>query len=430
MNKLLTGAVALALMTVVGCGERRPVGADGSVPWKDTTYFWPEAGPLDLPWGRDWHSPPPPVDHGLPPLDHWVPPPPKDIGPPCIGTEGVVCGGANSCCKPLNCTQLNTGISICARSCTPDDPTTPLVNEDSCSNLSVNICGRASAIAGKHICLRRCYPALGKKGCPTGVACRPESTTYTGDPTKAVCVYASCKGAKDCPVRLSQDCNLTTPGTICTGAGIPSGAFCAPDRPGMVQGKCALGGSCDLVSGLCKPHLKGKATAKVGDPCKDDRDCPNQGFCDQQSGGGGLPHARNGYCSVIGCTFASTLFSFACPGGSTCQNLTPGGRCYKSCDLSKAADCRGYAKDKHGDYDCYRWDNLTMGSVPIANGPTCEPVDPYPCTLFGSNPSLNCSVLGNKTNSTKMACRQRTTGKELSKFDPGGFCLDLTASGP
>jgi hypothetical protein len=43
---------------------------------------------------------------------------------------------------------------------------------------------------------------------------------------------------------------------------------------------------------------------------------------------------------------------------------------------------------------------------------------------------LDCSVLGDQGNTTKMACRDRITGKELAKHDPSGFCLDLTASGP
>jgi hypothetical protein len=151
--------------------------------------------------------------------------------------------------------------------------------------------------------------------------------------------------------------------------------------------------------------------------------------CDQQSGGSSAMHARNGYCYIEGCAFAASLSVRACPTGSVCQYLHSGGWCFKTCSLTVATDCRGNPKDKHGDYECYAWNNLAVGGTMVAAKPTCEPADYTPCTLLGPSTSLDCSFLGEKSNPTNMACRDRTTGSVLPKHSPGGLCLDTTASG-
>jgi hypothetical protein len=280
-----------------------------------------------------------------------------------------------------------------------------------------------SATGSPHYCLLKCAPAIGKATCPAGLACNPKSSAYAREVDQAVCVFRPCAQAKDCPVFLADGCS--TVGAPCVGA---AGAFCATDDESTTGATCALPGSCDLASGLCQPHALGGAGG-VGSPCKDDRDCKGQMRCDRQRTEGGQLHARNGYCIVEGCTFAKSLPQRACPAGSNCQHLYAGGTCFKSCKLQNAADCRGHAADKRGDYECYAWNNLVVGSVQVADAPVCEPADSYPCNFLGSS-KLDCSVLGEMPNNpTQMACRDRQTGAQLPPSSPAGFCLDTTASG-
>ena len=344
----------------------------------------------------------------------------------CSYLIGTPCTSPSQCCGGQTCVTLPTGVSLCTHKCAPDDPSTPLVIEDSCPDLSKHVCAEVDPMGGSNFCLARCKPTLGQATCAAGIACRPESSQMSGDVTQALCAYPACKSGNDCPVVLAETCNLAAPVPPCGGS--PPGAFCVPDSPWAMNGKCALGGACDKTSGLCAPHGLGQAGAKVGDMCKDDRDCAASMRCDQQSGGSSAIHARNGYCVIDGCAFASTLVQRQCPSGSACQYLFPGGRCFKTCDLQQASDCRGNPADKHGDYECYAWNNLVIGSTMVAKQPTCEPADPYPCNFWGTT-SLDCTVLGQQGNPTQMACRQRSTGSVLSSQDPGGFCLDTTASG-
>ena len=139
---------------------------------------------------------------------------------------------------------------------------------------------------------------------------------------------------------------------------------------------------------------------------------------------------RNGYCTIAGCAFASTLTHRACATGSTCTYYAYGGLCYKSCDLTKASTCRNQAKDKHGDYECRAWNNLSIYGTMVSKTPVCEPGYWATCDVFGST-TLSCSYLGlhNKGNPTKMSCRDPKSGKGLPKGSPSGYCLDNTASG-
>ena len=102
--------------------------------------------------------------------------------------------------------------------------------------------------------------------------------------------------------------------------------------------------------------------------------------------------------------------------------------CFKTCTLSDAKSCRGQAKDKGGDYECYAWDNLQIHGGPVASKPICMSAASNSCTSLGTG--LQCSALGIKgTNSTNMQCRDRTTGKVLAAHTASGVCLDNTASG-
>ena len=360
---------------------------------------------------------------------------PPDKGPdPDTSTDGGTGPGnmAEGCTKNTDCTGgakicLNIskakGASICSRYCTVDDSTTPLVNEDDCP--TGFRCGKIALNdkTTKNFCLKDCTPSFTKNPCPKSskVSCLPSSTRYAM-PKQAVCFYSACQSGKDCPVFSDKTCAYDSD---CKAVG--TGAFCSDKY-------CALPGSC-TAGGICGPHKGvGKATAKVGDPCKSDLDCPENGRCVQESNAYtnsiGVAFA-NGYCVVRGCMFGTTLTSFACPSGSSCNNLYYGGYCFKTCRVDKTDikdGCRNNPKDKGGDYDCYDWTNWTVRGVKVSTEPLCQNASTQTCDSLGKS---ECSSLGDAKNSSKMRCRDRHSGKDKSnKKDPKGVCLDDTKSGP
>jgi hypothetical protein len=230
-------------------------------------------------------------------------------------------------------------------------------------------------------------------------------------------------------------------------------------------GVCAEPGTCDTASGLCGAHATEGTPGGVGAPCTSDKQCGEYmscereldpatlglldhgqnctssddccGVCQGTCQGSCAVHARNGYCLVSGCTFATaTDFNeFACPAGSTCNKLFFGGICMKTCDLATAADCRGNAADKLGDFECRAWNNLTIGGQQLADAPVCDFGDIVPCSLFTGS-SLDCSALGtvdpqdpSNSNPTHMRCILLNGSDAPQPLDPQGFWLDDTASG-
>ncbi|MCK5799814.1 MAG: hypothetical protein KAI47_21640 [Deltaproteobacteria bacterium] len=330
----------------------------------------------------------------------------ENIGEGCTTNDGT--------CKPGSPTCIvydqKTYRGICSRKCTPDDANTKLINEDDCGKGL--ICGsfRISETESEDYCLKPCDPSLTANPCPasSGQTCAPNSTQFAAL-DQAVCWLPACKDGKDCPVLMETPCKKDAD---CTQEG--AGAFCE-------ENTCALPGNC-TPGGLCGPHTQGKATAQVGDACKSDKDCLNAGFClrDQD----GYP---NGYCSIRGCS--SGISDFACPKGSTCHRLFYGGFCHKSCDPTDPKACRDNPLDKGGDYECYAWNNLTIGAGSVSDTPVCSTVASQSCDSLGT--TLDCSSLGQQGNGTHMSCRDRATGTPLTNpADPNGFCLDDTASGP
>ena len=362
---------------------------------------------------------------------------PPDTGPitPKDHNIGAGCSSKTDCKKdsPL-CLQytnlfswVTTGAGICTASCTPDNASTPLVDEDSCPKPGYK-CGAFSYSSGDiNYCLKTCDPSTTKNPCDakSGTTCHPRSTAFSGSLNQAVCIWPKCTSNKECPVTLQKAC--TSDGD-CTGLG--TGAFCYTS-----SSKCALPGNCS-AGGICGKHTKGKSTAKVGDPCKDDTECPNNGTCftesSSTSGAIGVDY-HNGYCAIPNCTFSKTLTEYACDSGSACHALYYGGVCFKKCDLKTASSCRGYAKDNGGDYECYAWNNLVTGSggTPVSSSALCQSAATRTCDSFGTGSTVNCTTLGLPSgNSTKMGCRDRNTGKAKSSgTDPTGVCLDDTASG-
>ena len=425
----LPPALLLALFCVsllLACGGRTTRGVPPGARKDKGPPVAKEAGPpadIYVAPPRDFHVP----------KETWWPgdvyvPPPKDIYiPPTCVKMGHPCAATAGCCPGLSCTAIDTGIQICSKSCKPDDPSTPLVNEDNCQ--WSHICGSVTTPGKTYRCLLKCTPQSPSNSCPAGLACHPSSPKYSGKITQAVCVYPACKSGTDCPVMLSETCDMATAVPKCSK--MPKGAFCAPEAKGSTLGRCALPGFCNAANGLCGMHKHGKASAKVGDPCADDRDCAGQMRCLMEENQMGTVRQRNGYCTIEGCVFGNTLFHKSCSMGSTCSRYAYGGLCFRSCNLQQAATCRGHAKDKHGDYECRAWNNLSVGGgVTVSKTPVCEPGHWATCDLFGTA-KLDCSALGiyNKNNPTKMACRDPKSGKVLAKGSPAGYCLDTTASG-
>jgi hypothetical protein len=354
----------------------------------------------------------------------------SDVGP--CAKMGYLCTAPGDCCPNLQCVALDAGISICTQACSPDDPAT-------CDPFFLDalfVCGDIDPPSGRHACLRRCTPQVGWAPCPAGLACQPDSVRHTA-PGLPACMLKPCSSGEDCPVRLHQVCDPKATTDQCTELEIPPGAFCAADVDSPASGHCALPGECDPVSGLCLPHSHGKATAQIGDPCQDDRDCGPAMQCDMESVGPAGVHARNGYCTIVGCDSAPALH--ACPPGSSCFPDLPGGRCFKDCVQEDASDCRGYHLDKHGDYDCY-------GGPPLKGMTICAPTDLFPCVcvdpLGGNNCQEYCGTLSNwysccgwqpappgPLDPIQMRCRNRGTGEALAEGTPGGSCMDTTASG-
>lgn len=345
--------------------------------------------------------------------------------PPADHNMGEGCK-TNSDCKTgsPDCLVLSKaeGIGICSKTCTPDNPDTPLINEDDCPTDFV--CASFNyTTATYNYCLKTCTPSMTTNPCPASSkqTCHPVSTRFT-DLDQPVCWYLACKDGKDCPVMSATTCSIDAD---CTSVG--ADAFCE-------SGECARPGKCNTTSGLCAPHTLGKAGSKVGDPCTSDFDCPNAGTCFPATSDSTTIGTlwANGYCTISGCAAAS-LTDFACPTGSACNHLYYGGICAKTCKLDDASTCRNNPADKGGDYECYAWDNLVVGGgIQVTSEPVCMSAASQECDMGAS---LSCATLGDQSdqanpNPTNMSCRNRFTGVATTQTDPAGVCLDNTASGP
>lgn len=381
--------------------------------------------------------------------------PPSADGPTsCAAAIGLPCtSSGNECGSAATCLLTGGSVGVCVCSCTADNPQTPLVNEDSCPNLTQNICSPIRLASGvlQPFCLRRCKPRLAANDCTAPLACVPGSARFSPQADVAVCLLTGCQSGADCPVITATACDTQT--TPC-----PSGQTCLPLLTGGTAGSCALPGVCDALSGLCGVHNLGNASAQIGAPCQSDLDCSGSMRCErafdakvyQKPGGalctgddaccsgictGGLcaagpclVHARNGYCTKSGCTFAGTLTKAACGAGASCSLLYYGGACLKSCDLNSASSCRGVAADLYGDYECRAWNNLVIGGVPITSAPVCEWGESIPCDFFAGT-ALNCGSLGLANNSTQMGCRGFNGAVKASPTASDGYCFDNTSSG-
>jgi hypothetical protein len=347
---------------------------------------------------------------------------------PCKDVVGKACKKGNFDCGTNNLclvTHPNGIDGVCSCTCTPDNPSTSTVNEDTCPSLSQHGCGTVPAPGGKtqDVCLKYCSPKLGANDCPGKQACHPASGVYAKLPGKPVCLHPGCEKNADCPVITKTTCDTAL-------KNCPTGQTCRALSTTGTAGRCAVPGICDTKSRLCAPRSANfKATAKVGDPCKADTDCAANMRCELERTGGTWVHARNGYCHTqIGCNFGSTLKQFACPTGSLCNKRYPGGICFKSCLLKVASTCRGHSADKYGDYECRDWNIKKYKILATTTGPICEWGDAVPCGLYPM--LLQCPQWGTTGNTTSMECRLPSGAATTQPSDPAGLCLDKTVSGP
>ncbi len=370
-------------------------------------------------------------------------------------TVGMRCKYHADCGQGAFCQAVSKSVGLCSCECNPDDPNTPATDEDICPDgtrcVKLSI-GTPAKMLGR--CLRTCQPKLDSNACAEGVACHPRSGANVGVFGAAFCLYEGCKSGANCPVTTGTDCDLAS-------KPCPSGQSCRPFTTTLMAGQCVVDGICDPVSGLCRPHDKGKAGAEVGAPCKGDVQCGPGMFCfaevdtgkllggkgaactDGKSCCSGVCYAgkclagacpvryRNGYCSRQDCRFAGTLPHTACPTGSSCNILLPTGACQRLCAPDNASTCRGHPDDKLGDYECRAWNNISQGPTPFASGPVCDFGKTWTCSFFAGKGSHTCASLGLLPgNPTAMACRDLAGKKLTNPADAKGYCLDNTPSGP
>lgn len=426
--KTLNGLALFAVLGLAACGAR----SNPSMPARDS-------GPR-----ADRYQPPPRPDYGVPPYpdygiwdtyqpipdSYWWPDAPHwwpDAGG-CSAEINSSCQYDSDCCGNLLCVGLESGLRVCSRRCTPDNPETPLTNEDNCPNNWELSCANIAGPYGgeSYYCLRRCKPQLYNNPCPDGIACHPKDNQIDYDLQTSSCARPMCKDNRDCPVFLSKTCF--------SDQDCPASYFCAEDDSasafgGLAQRRCATQGLCEQASGLCRPASLAYKNGRIGDPCTDDLQCSRGMRCVFEIvDASGLAYARNGYCAIEGCVFADNIDHLRCPVGSSCQRLFPGGVCYRSCEASDASTCRGFDNDSYADYECYDWSFLYLAGLdsPVADGPTCEPAI-YPCDFFAG--WADCSIIAEPGNAQNMRCRDPFSGQTLPEGSIGGVCLDDSASG-
>jgi hypothetical protein len=353
------------------------------------------------------------VADGLTPTSHCA----AVVGTFC--TQDADCGGQGTVCL-----LWGTLVGVCTCACTQDDLSTPGINEDDCpSGPTPSTCATVSLSGGgsTDLCLQTCQPKLGANSCHAGVACAPKAQVLT-TVASGVCLGGPCSNNSQCPVRNATACDTQTPGSC------PAGQQCIANSGSTTAGRCAVPGVCDMPSGLCAPHPLGNTQALVGNPCQSDLDCAGNMVCEiERDLGGGVIHSRNGYCTISGCKFDTTLTQFACPTGSSCNRLYYGGVCQRNCDPANTSTCRNNPGDKYGDYECRNWENLSLVGTTIAPGPICGWGSDATCDLF---PGIACDDLAPTGNPNGMLCRKSNSELTSDSADPNGTCLDASASGP
>jgi hypothetical protein len=304
-----------------------------------------------------------------------------------------------------------------------------------------------------NVCLPTCTPRSASNDCAAEFACAPDSTRLHFD--GAVCYFPACLGGADCAVTVAPpgsclvdpDCD-TASGEFCTGVQDLDGDGTLEVRA------CARGGDCNPQNGLCDPHALGSPSSAIGEPCASDADCPDGGTCVLEAPvldtfGAVVTRApRNGYCTKLGCRFAATLPSAACPAGSECNHNYYAGGCQPACDVGDPWGCRNHDCDPgsgltarcdwFGDLDCYDWSAWAFGNgLPMVAGPTgivCDYDGPvfHTCEdMFYLSGGVGCPGVAPAGNPAAMDCWDVETATPLADgADPAGRCVDTTTAGP
>jgi len=425
-----------------------------------------------------------------------------NIGVWCDPADGSGDGEVNPACQndarcvPMPCsdeTDATAGNGMCVvYGCNVDISGTLAINEESChvaygtDYVCVDLDGSfaddgepynppgqpdgQNANVDDNVCVQTCVPDDASNPCEPEFACRPDSTRYNF--ADAVCFGLACgTGSRACPeqfcpVTVSADDACTTDAACNTGAG----EFCVlrrdTDDDGQLDiGACAVTGVCDAETGNCGQHCLGDAAAAVGDPCEADVDCSQcGGTCVVERDSiddFGIVHRapRNGYCTMMGCRFASAT-GVTCPAGSACDHFFFAGGCMDLCDPNDPTGCRedldadgdpagngvpcdvanGVVTgcDWYGDYDCWDWGGwqFTAIGLPIiagSDGQVCDyfgPVENDCENITNSSGGQGCPGMGPNGNPVNMDCRYAETGLPTTgNADPSGRCLDLTGAG-
>jgi len=304
-----------------------------------------------------------------------------------------------------------------------------------------------------NVCLRRCTPSDSGNDCEPEFACSPDSTRFNFD--DAVCYFPACGSGVDCPVTVSPSGSCMLDTDCDTGAG----QFCTSvqdlDGDGTLEMRaCALPGDCNAGNGLCDPHTLGSPGSAIGAPCAFDAGCPDGGACVLEGPAydalgnivARVPH--NGYCTRLGCRFAATLVTAACPPGAECNHNYYAGGCQPACDVGDPWGCRNndcdplsgltVGCDWFSDLDCYDWSGWSFGNgLPLVGGPTGIVCDYDGSALktcediWNMSGGVGCPGVAPVGNPWGMDCYDRETATPMaSDTDPLGRCLDVTTSGP
>jgi hypothetical protein len=226
-------------------------------------------------------------------------------------------------------------------------------------------------------------PALPDGGVvDAGVAVAPytacDALGCTGGPT--------CTTLPDGPSACVTACNPATnmgcpSGTVCSTNGLYATSTTGECVPGCLQDSdCSLtpNSVCSTCAQTCVP--RGKATAKVGDACTSDVQCPNGAFCIALS-----RTATVGYCTYDCEPAAPAGSSCSCPSGSVCgvSRFSNAGLCYAGCtQIGAACGQAGYL--------CQPQDTTSPGCLPACRIVSRGSQTFDTCAFFGS--SLACDM--------------------------------------
>ncbi len=174
--------------------------------------------------------------------------------------------------------------------------------------------GSARYEATDGVCRELCAPSADRSGC--------SREGYTCDLETSTCMEA-CVDDRQCQITLAD----------VDGDGTQEIFDRGPDHPAY----------CDRTTGRCR--MRGRPGARIGDPCREDRECTDDGVCLFAT------PTRAGICSRYGCRAEG----FECPAGSECDVRSVGWRrsaCLPTCRIGLEDGTRAMLGAGGGSPDC------------------------------------------------------------------------------